>query len=220
MITVNIATYSKREKHLQYVVDQLRNQSVKPDLIRIYSNDYIPTVEGAQVTVGKDHADNSKFYWKPQPGEIYFSCDDDLCYPNDYIEKTLYKLSQYPECIVSYHGRKLKAKGINYYAGHEWVACLGRSDEDKIIDVPGTGVMAFNADYFDISKIYSNRHRKMVDLVVGLEAARQQVEVVALEHREAWILDIPYDEGIYLTARYNQSKQIALADKIFDCKYS
>lgn len=219
MITVNIATYSKRAKHLQYVVDRLLNQTVKPDLIRIYSNDYTPTVEGAQVTVGKDHADNSKFYWKPQPGEIYFSCDDDIAYPLDYIERTLDKLAQYPECIVSYHGRKLKAKGINYYLGHEWVACLGRCDSDKIIDVPGTGVMAFNADYFDTSKIYSNRHRKMVDLVVGLEAARQHVEVVALEHREAWILDIPYDEGIYLTARFNQVDQIKLADKIFDFKY-
>jgi hypothetical protein len=219
MISVNIATYSKRAKHLQWVVDTLRNQSVKPDIIRIYSNDYTPTVEGAQVYTGDDHADNSKFYWKPEPNEIYFSCDDDIAYPPDYIENTLNRLKAYPECIVSYHGRKLSAKGVGYYAGHEWVACLGRLDEDKIIDVPGTGVMAFNSNYFDTSRVFKAKQRKMVDLVVGLEAAKQKVEIVALEHRELWIMDVRYDEGIYLTARYNQGEQIKLADKIWDLKY-
>jgi hypothetical protein len=219
MISVNIATHYKRAKNLQYVVDRFREQSVKPDLIRIYSNDYTPKVEGAQVTVGPDHADNSKFYWKPEPGEIYFTCDDDIAYPTDYIERTLNRLADYPECIVTYHGRKLKAKGISYYAGHEWFAFASRQENDAIIDVPGTGVMAFNADHFDISRVYSNRHRKMVDLVVGLEAAKQHVEVVALAHSDQWLLDVIYDDSIYLSMRHNEKKQIELANKIFDFKY-
>jgi hypothetical protein len=220
MISVNIATQAKREPFLRIAIDSLQNQTIPPDVIRVYANDYQPDIDGVEVTTGPDLADNGKFYWPTQDGEIYFTCDDDLMYPNDYIEHTLSRLSAYPECIVSYHGRKLKGVNRSYYAEHKMYACLNTVESDAIIDVPGSGVMAFNARYFDHSRLANLPDKCMVDILVGLEAVRQKVEVVCLAHNQFWIHEIiTGDGGIYTAYRNREQRQIELANQIYKKKH-
>lgn len=220
MISVNIATQQKREKFLPIVIDSIRSQTIPPDVIRVYANDYNPTLDGVQVATGQDLADNGKFYFESQPNEIYFTCDDDIFYPPNYIENTLERMSAYPECIVSYHGRKLRGLNRSYYADHVMFPCLGTVEQDEIIDVPGTGVMAFNINIFDYSRIASCLDRCMADIVTALEASKQRVEVVCLAHQSLWIHEIMTgDGGIYTAFRKREHRQIELANEVYKIKY-
>jgi len=220
MISINIATQEKRLPFLIHAIESLKNQTVQADVIRVYANGFSPILPGVEVKTGRNRADNGKFYWKPKRGEIYFTCDDDLFYPPDYVENTLQRLKVYPECIVSYHGRKLLGRQRGYYNGHETYHCLGKVRYDAIIDVPGTGVMAFNSKYFKHYGIANEPDLKMADVVAGLYASRQNVEVVCLAHDGFWIKDInTNDGGIYVEARNNDSRQTELCDQILDNKY-
>ena len=117
MITANLATIKSRSKTLQKVVDTIKDQVTT---VRIYANDYTPEVKGDNVEVytGKDYTDNSKFFWLPESEGVYLSCDDDLLYPADYVEKIIEGLKKYPGCWLTFHGRKMLGLGLDYYRGH------------------------------------------------------------------------------------------------------
>jgi hypothetical protein len=99
-------------------------------------------------------------------------------------------------------------------------ACLNTVESDAIIDVPGSGVMAFNAKYFDHSRLANLPDKCMVDILVGLEAVRQKVEVVCLAHNQFWIHEIiTGDGGIYTAYRNREQRQIELANQIYKKKH-
>ena len=171
-ITANIATYSGRVEYLPDVLDTLKNQTVKLDKIRVFYNDYVPEPEPGveQHWNGFDYTDRAKFIWLDEirltgKHEIYFSCDDDIYYPPDYIETTLRGMKKYPGCYISYHGRKLAGLHRSYYRGHKWYHCLGEVKDDHFIDVPGTGVGAFDTRCF-MPDVINYNQQKMVDLII------------------------------------------------------
>ena len=185
MITANLATIEARKYTLQDVVDSLRHQV---DTVRVYGNDYLPKVEGKNVEVytGKDYTDNAKFYWLPNSRGIYLSCDDDIIYPPNYVEQVVKALKKYPNAWITFHGRRLLGLNLPYYTGHECYACLRTVDADYMIDVPGTGVSAFNADAinFDMRDWLDYR---MSDLMVGLELAKGKTRVICIAHDIFWL---------------------------------
>ena len=178
IVTANFATWSARKDFIDKAVDSMIDQV---DIVRVYYNDYVPKkrTDIIQYT-GEDLTDRGKFYGIGK-NEIAFTCDDDLLYPHDYVESTLIKMKDHPNHVVSYHGRKLKGKGLNYYHGHETFHCLIPLEEDKEIDVPGTGVMAFNTNDI-LPDIISYPHDKMADILMGLECRKKGVPIVCLRH--------------------------------------
>lgn len=216
-ITVNIASQPKRLDTLLQVIECFRSQTVKPDVIRVWWNGKDkPTIDGVYIENGDDLTDNGKFAFV-RPNEYYFTADDDIHYHKDYIEHTLDRLKVYPECIVTYHGRRLKGQGLRYYAGHTAFACLGHVPQDELIDVPGTGVMAFNSNVFH-PYVLQYRQNRMADVLIGLEAVKQKVQIVCLAHGFGWLKDISPDGGIYTDARHNDKIQSKLADEIWSIK--
>jgi hypothetical protein len=217
-ITVNIASQPKRLETLKETIDCLNKQTVKPDAIRVWWNgNDLPELD-CYVENGKDLTDNGKFAFL-RSDEYYFTADDDILYPKDYIEHTLQRLKSYPECVVSYHGRKLKAKGVRYYAGHTAFACLGHVGTDQIIDIPGTGVMAFDSNHF-MPDVFRYKENRMADVLIGCEAVRHKVQVICLAHGFGWIRNNSPDGGIYMQSRQNDKIQSALCDEIYDIKLS
>lgn len=216
MITANIATMRSRQSILQRMVNSVKYQV---DLVRIYANDYTPVVDGAMVVTGKDLTDRGKFAFV-RPGEVYFSMDDDLLYPQDYVSNTISAMKRYPGHIVTYHGRILSGKGKNYYYGHESIHCLHRQEHDREIDVPGTGVSAFDTDYF-CPNILQYDNDCMADVLLGLEAARRSTHITALAHDMGWLslLWNPKKGSIYNDHHDNCSIQSILADEIYSIKY-
>jgi len=204
-IVVGIATMKGRELTLKRTIESLINQV---DDIHVYNNE----IEPINLTDnGKFHA--LQLYSKPI---YYFSCDDDLIYPSDYVSKTIESIEKH-ECIVSYHGRKLLGLNRNYYKGHKAFACLGHFPQTCEIDVPGTGVTAFRTDYFNPTEIYNSEYKKMSDLVFAHEAAIQDKKIMHLGHQGDWIKyqPIPIEQTIYGQEHKNCEVQNKIADKIY-----
>lgn len=167
MITsANFATWSGRDT-IDRAVDSIIEQV---DVVRVYYNDYTPKkrTDIIQYT-GEDLTDRGKFYGIGR-NEIAFTCDDDLLYPPDYVKKTLGAMGDKP--VVTYHGRNLRGKGLNYYRDHETFHFMMPQVEDKRVIIPGTGVMAFNTDNI-LPKILSYPNQKMADILMALECKKK-----------------------------------------------
>lgn len=212
-IVVGIATFDQREPYFKRAVDSIENQSVKPDEVIVYHN-------GLEEV---DKTDNGKFYGLTLLDEpvYYFSIDDDIIYPHWYIEETLEKIEEH-QAIVTYHGRKLLGKGLNYYKGHRGYRCLGDVDYEGDIDVAGTGVTAFRTDYFNPIKIHDSIFMRMSDCVFSLEAAKQGKRIVMLPHKKGDFKDLhaPSESSCHgVESRTGAKKQMQHCDLIYDLKY-
>ena len=221
MITCNIATYSSRAGVLPHAIEAIKNQSVPFDEIRVFSNDYVPELEGVTVHHnGIDYTDKGKFVWLDNiryssRNEIYFSCDDDLFYPPDYVETTLKALKRHPGHIVTYHGRKLRGKGRNYYFGHENIPFMATLENDTIIDVPGTGVSAFSTETF-IPDIIQHPEQCMADVLLALEAVKNNIPIMCIAHKHGWIHSLSVEQSIYQEHRHRCERQNQICDEILD----
>ncbi len=208
-VIVGMATMPARENNVNAALESLRNQV---DEIRLYDN-------------GKesiDLTDNGKFRFLSDYDEpvYYFSCDDDLVYPRDYVAKSIVAIEKY-NCIITYHGRYLLGKNRNYYRGHRVYRCLGSVKEDYEIDVAGTGVTAFRTDYFNPVELYKSEYKKMSDVVFSLEAAKHGKKIMLINHSVNWILQQKYmnnSTSIHTTESHNCAVQGLLCNEIIDLK--
>lgn len=207
-IIVGIATMNGRETQLANTFDSL---CPYVDEINIYHNGI----------ANIDYTDNAKLESLQRYKEsiYFFSCDDDIIYPNDYISKSIELIEKY-KCIITYHGRILKGKGLNYYKGHQSFHCKGANYLDRFIDVAGTGVTAFRTDYFNPIELYNSEHKRMFDLVFSLEAKKQEKKILLGKHDANWlkIQNIPLEKTIYGMEVKDCSIQNKLADEIFSLK--
>lgn len=216
MISVNIATHKERKHILPNVINCIKRQFTRPDKIRVYYNDYEPLGLEVEEYTGEDLTDRAKFKWVDND-EIYFTWDDDLYMPQDYINQTLQSLRKYPKFILTYHGRLLVGKDRDYYRGHRNYTFMSDVKKDVSIDVPGTGVMCFDTRYFK-PDILQHNEDCMVDVLLGLEAAKAKKQVVCLAHQRDWIMAVPVKESIYNTHVGNAHRQAELCNQIIDIK--
>lgn len=221
--TANLATFKERVDNgsLQKTIDSLYHQF---DLIRIYFNDYRkapalndPLKKIQKITGKEDLTDNGKFVGLDTLlyHERYFTCDDDIIYPDDYRRASELALDKYG-CIISYHGRKLQGEGLNYYRAHKTFRCFDTVIGDQMIDVCGTGVTAFDTRYFLPRGLSSSKYLRMADLTFSLEAAKQKKQIGVIGHTVGWIKPIMNKTTIFDTeAKSNQEFQIMHADQIY-----
>jgi hypothetical protein len=207
MILTGMATIEGRQDYCTLAVKSLVDQV---DCIHLVKGEY-----------GKGYTDNGKFKvldYVDEPCYI-FLCDDDILYPHDYAQKTIEAINKH-NCIVTYHGRKLRGEGRNYYRGHETFRCLGDVDTDKKIDVCGTGVTAFHTSYFFPKGLHEAKDKMMSDLVFSLEAAKQGKKIMVIEHSEGWLkdLDPPSETSIHANHWNNCKRQNEIADEIWRIK--
>ena len=192
--TANIATQISRFDTLKLTLESIKNQF---DEIRIYINDVeeenIPDfLRDYKVFCGPNLTDHAKLIWSDNENEYYFTLDDDIIYPPDYVEKTLPLIG---DRIVCYSGKKINTSSLDtYFTNHRNYELFQSLDEEEDIDIVDTSSMAFNTNYF-----YCNLWRApinfMSDLVVSLEAALHKVPTVCLPHESNWI-KIIYRDGI------------------------
>ena len=214
MITANLATIKSRRDTLQTVIDSLKNQV---DTVRVYANDYVPDVKDAEVFTGKDYTDNAKFFWLPESEGIYLSCDDDLIYPPDYVETIKEGMRKYPGAWITFHGRKLLGYGLVYYRGHLVYRCLGNVNGDYELDIPGTGVSAFNTKdiKFDMKEW---NYKRMSDIMAGQEIAKKGMKIICLSHKEGWIQHLENKSTIY-HEEIGKPDQNQQADLVYAMRY-
>lgn len=216
MTSANFATYPgpNRLTALRQAVGSIRHQV---DIVRICWNNYtaIPTgFEFAENYIPPiDLADNGKFVFRPTPNEIYFTCDDDILYPPNYIANTLPYLSAHP--IVTYHGRVLSQQGTHSYyrGGHLCYSYLSDVTAPIQVHVGGTGVMAIDTDVIDFESVSLSPILHMSDLI--LSRAIAPTPIICLPHSHGYFKAIKTGQDtIGNKFREDESKQIAIMKEI------
>jgi GT2 family glycosyltransferase len=204
-IIVGIATFKGRELLLQRTIDSLIGQV---DKIIVYNNE-----------LNTDLTDNGKFYglnYVTKPS-YYFSCDDDIIYPSDYIQKTIQAIDKH-NCIVTYHGRRLKGIGVEYYRGHDSYSAFKTVNNGMYLDVCGTGVTAFKTDYFNPTSLLDSEHKKMSDVIFSLKAMKDKKKMFMLPHSQGWIIEQRTIVNIHTEQIKNSQTQTKLCDEILNLK--
>ncbi len=211
-ITANIATQPSRFESLLSTLQSIDGQF---DEIRIYLNNYKsvpPELEKYTTYIGTDLTDNGKFFWSSNKNEYYFTIDDDIIYPSDYVEQTI---PQIKNRVVSYHGRRLLEPDINYYDNHKTYYYYSYLEKERKIDVAGTGVMAFNTNIFS-PDLWKSPNYKMTDLLISLEAHLYNIPIVCLPKNNRWLFhEDVFLDGIYFEFRGKEEKQIKYANTIY-----
>ena len=208
-VIIGMATFKGREKQVKKAIRSLESQC---DEIVLYDNDK---------ENNPDLTDNGKFWELHQITKpcYFLSCDDDIIYPPTYVQDMIEAIDRLG-CIVTHHGRKLRALDVSYYRGHQSYACKQMSPREIEIDVAGTGVAGFHTDYFHPKNLHASPNQKMSDLVFSLEAAKQGKKIMLLKHPTKYfgIQQVNLKTAIFTTENKNESKQIEIANEILKLK--
>jgi hypothetical protein len=180
MITAQLATIPGREESVK-----LTKQSLIKQVDNLYIRYNSPT-------------DAMKFYSVETLSGYVLTCDDDLIYPPDYVQKMIEAVDRYNgEAIVSLHGRELRPGKISsYYSPSNRIQafhCLKELTEDHVIQngAIGTGVMAWNADKIKIHYDWF-KSPNMADIWLSVNARRLGIPLVVVKHPAEW-LKVGYD---------------------------
>lgn len=206
-VIAGMASIKSRAHILKKTIQSIINQV---DHIHVYLNDYDSVPQFLQnnykITfylgkIYKDRGDTGKYFAinKVEDG-YFFSCDDDLLYPKDYVEKTVAFLKSHNDRVIAtYHGAILKqGKLSNYYRDRKQIHYSHFQRESMEVNIGGTGVMAFHVDTFkpDITQFtYPN----MSDIWVSIQAQEKRIPILCAPRSLDWIRaeKLPESETIY-----------------------
>lgn len=194
-VTIGIASIRERTHNLKVAIYSLIDQC---DKINVFLNGYkglyswmnhtkISLFDSRQLG---DYGDAGKFYDVENNKGYYFSCDDDLIYPEDYVVNTIEGIERHKrKAIVSYHGRTFNDNIRSYYMDSANVFhCLNKVGNDKPVHFGGTGVMAFHKDTLQIDRnTLPLTHKNMADIHIGLFAQKNKIPLRVLAHEKDWI---------------------------------
>lgn len=211
-ITANIATLPNREKLLKRTVKSLYDQV---DKINIWLNDYnkvpgwcidakIRTRRTANV------GDQGKLLFLERG--YYFSCDDDLIYPPDYVEHLKSKINNN---IITVHGKNFAPPAKSYYHGAlNKIRCDELLTHDTKVQIPGTGVMAFHTDTIQFTA-EDFKCKNMADIWVGIKANNLNIPVICIAHKANWLILQPTPNSIWSQHHKNDEYQTELINNNF-----
>lgn len=191
MISAAIATITGRETQLERTLKSLEPQC-------------------HLITYEKDHikGDAAKFITGSEG--YFFSADDDLIYPLDYVVTMIRKLQEYDnKIIVTCLGRTILNFPIKKYYKSSEIDKIGCFQEctDTWVHIAGSGVMAFHTDYFR-PDLDGFKNGYMADLWVSIQAQQQKIPILCIEKKANWLWSQPTDNGIYERYKDNDTEQV------------
>lgn len=171
MKTATIATLPDRHDSLLKTVDSL-----------------LPQVDSLYIRRDTDGiGDEGKFTLTR--GEYIFRCDDDIIYPDDYVEYMISKIEEYNrKAVISCHGKVLKRQPIESYYGGDFDKYHFRLDveQDTPVHLVGTGVLAYHKDTLSVSTGEFEK-KNMADVWFSIACEKQGVERIVCKHKANWL---------------------------------
>lgn len=207
MITsVNIASIPERKEQLIKTIDSLINQV---DVVNVCLNNYTenpyPHEKVNILYSDNTHGDAGKFLFLEFFEGYYFTADDDLIYPANYIEETKILIDKYN--IVSYHGRTFPQFPIESYYKTPSIRnrCLDEHKYTEPVHIPGTGVLGFNTKFFKPPFSIFKRSN-MADVWIGCYAKEHNINIWGLKHDATFL-------------KYQSVPNTIWENKVDDCEY-
>lgn len=201
---VGIASVPYRERNLKLTIDSLINQV---DDIGVYLDNYesVPNfLDNDRITIirsqdyNRDLGDSGKFLWVENHHGYYFTADDDLIYPNDYIARTIDKIKFYKnKAVVGWHGGLLKTPFKDYYNAEtrRVFSFSAPRPYDTPVHVLGTGCLGFNTTTIKIG-INDFVQPNMADIWFAKRAQEDGVAFVVMEHKKGEIVESELSQEI------------------------
>jgi len=196
-----LCSIPSRENCLKQTVNSLINQV---DEIHIYLDKYKSTPSFLENNIkistyhshefSKDHRDNAKFIHYQKLKEkyssfYYFTCDDDIIYPLDYVHTLIGNLKEYDnQVIVGVHG-VLCAENPTRYFSQRYVYHFIKDSlsTPKLVNNLGTGTVAFHSSVIFNLNITDWKRGGMVDIYFSKECYKQEVPLIAIPRHSYWL---------------------------------
>lgn len=185
-----LAAIPSRELALKRVVNSLVHQV---DQLGVYLNGWNSIPEFLNhpkivVAMSQDHGDlgdAGKFFWINNFEGYYFSCDDDLVYPSDYVQRIIDKIKYYDyKAVVGWHGSVVSDSFEDYYDPKDrrvFSYSAGRPF-DLDVHILGTGVLGFHSSTIKVS-LEDFERPNMADIFFARLGQEQKVKFVVMEHK-------------------------------------
>ena len=146
------------------------------------------------ITSETDYADNGKFKHMLNHSGYMFTVDDDINYPEDYVEKMVQYVEQFGrKALVGVHGAVLPygppLTRWSYYRDiRRTHGFTEKHSSFCFVNVLGTGTMAFHSD-LGIPNMDDMDTKRMVDLHVAVWAQKQEITMVTCSRRNKWLTE-------------------------------
>jgi len=192
-IVASVASIPERTISLEKTVD-----SILPNVstLHVYLNNYLIVpdfLENEKIIVARsqdygDYGDAGKFFWANKIRDcIHFTCDDDIVYTKEYFQQMMTKLKKYKDkAVVSGCGSIIKidsSKMNDYYKDRTSIHLYTECQTDIFVNIVGTGVMAYNTNFVDIS-ISDFQYPNMADIWFAIKAKQQKLPLVRVHIKD------------------------------------
>lgn len=190
MITVSLTTIKEREESLKETIASLIDQV---DKINVYLHGYkdIPLYlfeEKIEVKKGEDNGDLDKFHWIKETTGWHFIVDDDLIFPETYIQESISFVKRNGiEHVYSYHGAiNYSLPIISYYSDRVVYPCLDEVKEKIEVNLLGTGVLVYYTEKpFDFD--YNGLPINMADIHFAIFLQELGKKKYVIPHKKGYI---------------------------------
>lgn len=149
---------------------------------------------------------------------IYFTMDDDIVYPANYVARMAAHLARYDHGVaLGVHGLTLHPPITRYLENRRSTPRSKPLRIDRAVHFLGTDTVAFPADLarFDVRRWSAFN---MVDLMFGLELARRRIPRVIISRKRRWVYDVEPADGdsIFAQLKKDDTRQTALAKQLVE----
>ncbi len=213
MIIAALASIPSRIPLLGQCVQSLLPQV---DHLRVYLNGYeeVPEFLGhpkIRVELSQERGDigdaGKMWFVEGAPADsYYFTCDDDIVYPDDYVAKLVAAINaDGKRSIWGVHGLVLHRKITRYYYSREFVFSYESAlEKNRLVHLMGTGSTAWHTSAIKLSR-EDFPVPNMADIWLGVAARKQHVPMRAIARPEKWlkVLKCPRGTTIYEKCREN-----------------
>lgn len=217
---VSVASYNRMESLLK-TVESIYNQC---DELNIFLNDFYGEIPQRFLDdkINIYFSDNRfgdalKFARLKDSDGYYLTIDDDLIYPENYVDYMVARCKEYSnQRVVTLHGKKFQSFPIqSYYKSHsEYYHCLQPMRKNVLVQFGGTGVMCFHTSLMKIP-FHFFKLPNMADIWVGKYCKENNIEMICITHPKDFLKYQEQKTTIYDTFSKNDKKQTFIVNYTF-----
>lgn len=130
----------------------------------------------------EDRGSAARFYICNMNGYLFF-CDDDLIYPDNYVEYLIEKIEDHGrKAVVGFHGKIIKYPMKDIRRDYEKVyRCRESLKTDEHINYIGTGAMAYHSSTLRLS-LENFKYNNLDDAEFSIHCHKQNVNMIVAAH--------------------------------------
>ena len=221
-IYVGLATMPSRINLLEDVIKKILPQV---DGLGIYLNGFkaIPNfVQDNKICcwLDADMTDNGKFYYlkhlyaRNQIG-YYLTIDDDLDYPEDYVQRMIFKIEQYGRgAAVGLHGTTYPKFERAYDPERNVYHFRRELDRDRQVALIGTGTTGFHMSLFhNRFSLDDFQDPCMADINFATLCKRYEIPLVSIQRSEGWLNPFKVEDSIWSRHKDHDERQTTKIEK-------